>query len=119
MLAQGGSGNIHVFDVVTPRFHGGNFVGRLVLARKHGRKPGRANLFCRAVRQTFDFVFRSEGFWRRRTADLFEEVWSTRLVMIKGVAEDTDEEVPLEVVCTRTRSSRDVEDILESQRVKV
>jgi len=43
----------------------------------------------------------------------------TQLVLIEGVTEDTDEEVPLVVVCTGTGSSRDAEDILESQRVKI
>ena len=38
--------------------------------------------------------------------------------MAEGVTEDTDEEMSLVVVCTGTRSSRDVEDILERQWVK-
>jgi hypothetical protein len=39
--------------------------------------------------------------------------------VVEGVAEDTDEEMALVVICTRARSSGDAEEILDRQRVKV
>jgi len=75
-------------------------------------------LFYRVLGQAIDFVLKLEGFWRRRTGDLLEEVRRTLLAMAEGVTEDADEEVSLVVVCTGTRSPGDIEDILERQWVK-
>ena len=75
-------------------------------------------LCCRVLGQTFDFVYKLERFWRGRTGDLFEEVWSALFTIAEGVAEDADEEMSLVVVCTGTRPPWNVEDVLERQWVK-
>jgi len=51
--------------------------------------------------------------------DLLEEIRAALAVLAEGVTENTDEEVPLVVVRTRTRSSGDMEEVLERQWVKV